>query len=278
MPRHSVLDKVAAVAAYYWAHGSLPVAAVLLLLLTSGAFNGNPYSFIPYWVREFEGRGSVLPKPPAGRRSRLDEELAHECCDLIESGYRNEKGEQRYFRSMRHALLLCPRLKQIFGDTHLTQQQMLRRIKAACPELTRRTLRFVRFLAKGTKKKRKEYAAQMLQRVAQTANGPDPTALRRYLARFMWIASKVVYVVPRGCLVYAPPNADLYIEDHRLPCSKSQIKKINYYVVVNALLGPVHFKVVTGTTHITQIDPAYPTHGYQVRGRWAGQHDAPSYA
>lgn len=278
MPRHSIQDKVAAVMAFYWAQGSLPVAAFLLLLFTSGAFTGNPYSFIPYWVREFEARGSVLPKPPPGRRSRMDEELAHECWGLIERGYKTEQGEQRYFRSMRHALVLCPRLRQIMGDTHVTQQQMLRRIKAACPELTRRTLRFVRLLAPATKQQRKTYCAQMLSMVANTPNGPDATQLRRYLARFMWIDSKVVYVVPRDCLVYAPRNADLYIEDHRLPRSKSQIKKINYYVVVNALLGPVYFKVVTGTTHITQIDPAYPREGYQVRGRWVGQHATPSYA
>ena len=91
MPRHSIQDKVAAVMAFYWAQGSLPVAAFLLLLFTSGAFTGNPYSFIPYWVREFEARGSVLPKPPPGRRSRMDEELAHECWGLIERGYKTSK-------------------------------------------------------------------------------------------------------------------------------------------------------------------------------------------
>lgn len=278
MPRHSIQDKVAAVVAFYVAHGSLPMAAFLLLLLTSGTFQGNPYSFIPYWVSEFVARGSVLPKPAPGRRSRMDEELAHECFGLIERGYETAQHEQRYFRSMRHALQMCPRLKQILGDTHLTQQQMLRRIKAACPELARRTLRFVRLLGADTKRQRNAYAARMLQMVVSTPNGPNATALRRYLARFMWIDSKVVYVVPRDCLVYAPANADLYIEDHRLPRSKSQIRKINYYAVVNAVLGPVYFKVVTGTTHITQIDPAYPSKGYKVRGRRAGQHVAPSYA
>ena len=111
------------------------------------------------------------------------------------------------------------------GDTHVTQQQMLRRIKAACPELTRRTLRFVRLLAPATKQQAKTYCAQMLSMVANTPNGHDATQLRRYLARFMWIDSKVVYVVPRDCLVYAPRNADLYIEDHRLPALNLKSKK-----------------------------------------------------
>ena len=278
MPRHSTNDKIAAVMAYYWARGNLPLATFLLLALTYGTFTGNTFSFIPYWVRQFQAQGSVLPTPPPGRRSRMDEELAHECCGLIERGYINENHEHRYFTSMRHALLLCPRLKQILGGTRLTQQQMLRRIKAACPELTRRTLRFVRVLSPATKRERAAYAARMLRMVATTPNGPDATELRRYLARFMWIDSKIVYVVPKDCLVYAPADADLYIEDHRLPRSKTQIRKINYYVVVNAVLGPVYFKVVTGTTHITQIDPAYPSHGYKVRGGWAGRHATPSYA
>lgn len=278
MPRHSTHDKVAAVKAYYWARGSLPVAALLLLFLTGGTFTGNPYSFIPYWVREFEARGFVQPKPPPGRRSRMDEELATECCGLIENGYATPQGEHRYFRSMRHALQMCPRLREIMGNTRLKQQQMLRRIKAACPELCRRTLRFVRLLGPGTKRQRADYAVRMLQMVAATPDGPDYTELRKFLARFMWIDSKVVYVVPRDCLVYAPPNADLYIQDDRLPRSRSQIRKINYYVVVNALLGPVHFKVVTGTTNITDIDPAYPVQGYQVRAGRAGQRAAPSYA
>ena len=265
MTRHSTQDKVAAVKAFYWAQGSLSVAALLLLLLTAGTFRGNPFSFIPYWVGEFEARGSVLPKPPPGRRSRMDEELATHCCSLIEAGYTTPDGEQRYFRSMRHALQMCPELKQIMGDRHLKQQQMLRRMKAACPELCRRTLRFVRLLAPATKRERAAYAACMLQMVTITPNGPVTTQLWRFLARFMWIDSKVVYVVPRDCLVYAPANADLYIQDDRLPRSKSQIRKINYYVVVNAALGPVHFKVVTGTTRITDIDPSYPRRGYQVR-------------
>lgn len=213
MGRHPTQHRVAAVQAFYYAHGCLPLAVLLLALLTNAAFTGNAFTFIPYWVNNFEARGSVLDKPPPGRHSSLDEERAKECCALIEAGYETASGEQRYYRSMRHALQLCPRLKQILGDTHLTQQQMLRRIKAACPELCRRTLRFVRYLAPTTKQQRAAYAARLLQLVAITPNGPDATKLQRYLARFMWIDSKTVYVVPRDCLVYAPAHADLYVED-----------------------------------------------------------------
>lgn len=266
MPRQPVSNRVAAVKAYYWARGCLPLATVFLALLTNGAFRGNAHQFIPYWVNNFELRGSVLDKPPPGRHSPLSLDDAWECCYLIQAGYKNKTGEQRYFRSIRQAVQHSPRLKQILGQTWMSQQGMLRRVKKACPELARRTLRFVRFLGPATKRARAAYAARMLSMVTVTPNGVDATQLQRYLARFMWIDSKTVYVVPKDHLVYAPPGADMYIEDERLPRSKSQIQKINYYVVVNAVLGPVYFKVVTGTTRIREVDPTYPAEGFLVSG------------
>ena len=266
MPRQPVSRRVAAVKAYYWAHGSLPLAAIFLGLLTGGAYHGNPHTFIPYWVNNFELRGNVHDKPPPGRPPHMDLDQAWECCYLIQAGYKLQTGEQRYFRSIRHAVSQCPRLKEILGSKHMSQQGALRSIKKICPELARRTLRFVRLLAPATKQARAAYAAHMLSMVTVTPDGVDATQLQRYLARFMWIDSKTVYVVPKDHLVYAPLNADMYIEDARLPRSRSQINKKNYYVVVNAVLGPVYFKVVTGTTGIREVDPTYPAEGYLVSG------------
>lgn len=270
MPRHPVSHRVAAVKAYYWACGCMPLATLILAILTNGTFIGNPYSFIPYWVDTFEQRGSVLDQPPPGRQSPVEQGLAFEVCYLIQAGYVNETGQQCYFRSIRHAVQHRPRLQEILGNKRITQQGMLRRVKRACPELARRTLRFVRVLTPRTKRARAQYAAWMLSMLKMTPQGLDASELQSYLARFVWIDSKTLYVAPADRLVYAPPGADLYVEDARMPCSKSQVKKINYYVVVNAVLGPIYFKVVTGTTRIREVDSSYPAGGYKVSGSGGG--------
>lgn len=64
MRRHPIEHRVAAVKAFYYARGCLPLAFLLLLLLTGAAFIGNAFTFIPHWVNNFERRGSVLDKPP----------------------------------------------------------------------------------------------------------------------------------------------------------------------------------------------------------------------
>lgn len=257
--RRPALHRAAAVKAFYWARGCLPLAVFLLALIAPGAQRGNPYHFIPYWVKNFETRYSVHDKKPRGRRPSIDELQARECMTLLEAGYFNETGQHRFFRSIRHACLICPRLAEILTQKHIKQQQLLRRMKAVCPELCRRTLRFMRWLGPAAKGERLTYCLRQLSRT--------DTTLEAYLARYIWIDSKIVYVVPKGCLVYAPPGADLYIEDERLPRSASQIKKIHYYVAVNAVIGPVYFKLVTGTTHIRDCLPSYPAGGYQMRGR-----------
>ena len=253
-------ERGAAVKAFYWARGYLPLAVLLLPTFAPDARIGNPYHFIPYWVNNFETRHSVHDKKPRGRQSSIGEPLVRECMTLLEAGYRNDTGEHRFYRSIRHACLVCPRLAEILSQKHVKRQQLLRRMKAVCPELCRRTLRFIRWLGPAAKAERLAYCARHMVRADVT--------LEAHLARYMWIDSKIVYVVPKGCLVYAPSNADLYIEDARLPNSASQIKKIHYYVVVNAVIGPVYFKLVTGTTGIRECLSRYPQGGYQVRGDW----------
>lgn len=82
-------------------------------------------------------------------------------------------------------------------------------------------------------------------------------ALERYLARIFWIDSKTFYIEPTGMYVWAPATADMTVVDERMPKSKKEIKKIVYYAVVNAVVGPVYIEYVTGTTGHPQ-DMMYP--------------------
>ena len=77
--------------------------------------------------------------------------------------------------------------------------------------------------------------------------------LRRHLSRVIWIDSKKLYVVPKAQRVWAPPDAELTVEDPHMPATGRTVKAINYYAAVNAVLGPVCFIPVTGTTDIIEV-------------------------
>lgn len=66
MPRHSHPGQSGTCGSMFLGPRHPACGCNLLLLLTSSAFNNSTYSFIPYCVRELEGRGPVLPKPPLG--------------------------------------------------------------------------------------------------------------------------------------------------------------------------------------------------------------------
>jgi hypothetical protein len=90
--------------------------------------------------------------------------------------------------------------------------------------------------------------------------GVDP--LVHYLSRVCWIDSKVYYIGPMDRLVYAPPGVDMTDVDPRAT-RKSQPQKVVYYAVVNAVLGPIYFEWMTGTTD-HHLDPHGHEH-YTVR-------------
>lgn len=85
--------------------------------------------------------------------------------------------------------------------------------------------------------------------------------MRRYLCRVIWIDSKKLYVVPRSQRVWAPADAFLTVEDPHMPTTGRNARAINYYVAVNAVLGPVCFLPVTGTTDLLQLGG----YAYKVR-------------
>lgn len=205
----------------------------------------NCSEFVRTWVRSWQQRSTVRSPSPPPRKSLIDDDTARQCVKQLLAGYWKNRQHKRY-RSIRDAVERNSYLREVLHTRQavpghdLSLCTLWRRMKAVDPSLTRRMLRFTRKLSPATKRERVQYCQHLL--AMQAAHR------RQYLARVVWIDSKKLYIVPEGRLVYAPKDADLTVEDKRMPQSSSQVKKIVYYAAVNAAIGPVYWKQVTGTT------------------------------
>jgi hypothetical protein len=233
----------------------------------------NGHNFIEWWATGWNKRGSVRSKSPSPWRRVLDDNTARKCIDALLKGHK-QNNKQRYYTSFHQAANKNDVIKQVLA-THYTERgkhegepisvgYLWRRMKEVDPSLNRRMLRYVTKRTPAQKKERVDYCRRLLAMPAEQRE--------RYLARVVWIDSKLLYVAPVDHYVYAPRHADLVVEDARIKRSKRNVKKINYYVAVNAVLGAVMFRPVTGTTDWTKIfRQYYPSYRpYKVR--------IPSYA
>lgn len=202
----------------------------------------NLHSFIPDWVNHFEQYGSVQDAPRPGQPPMMPDTEADECIRLLVSGYKKGRAT-RFFRSVAQALKKSKALAQLAGKYGYGGRSLLRRLKARDPDLHRITLRPHHRLSAATKRQRLAYCQRLL------AKGKD--ALRRYLARVVWIDAKKMYIAPKPHLVWAPhggSRSSLLVADSRLPGSPLATHKIHYYAAVNEVLGACHFKICSGTS------------------------------
>lgn len=244
--RFSVATRVAAVEAFCAARRDRRAAVGIFNELVTDPLlrPTNPSDFIPYWYGHFVEKGSVLSTPPPGQPPLMPNSEADECLRLLRAGYRKQGGARRYFRSVRQALRKSAALKALADKHGYCDKSLLRRLKARDPHLHRSVLRYRRLVSGATKRQRLAYC-QML--AAKGAEG-----LRRYLARVVWLDAKLLFVVPKSHLVYAPRGAAarsaLLVADRRLPGTQLRTRKIHYYAAVNLVLGACHFKICSGTT------------------------------
>lgn len=248
-------SRIKAVKCFYTANSQVGEAMRLLRLEVGQAFlpptDDACRHFIHYWVTMFERRGDVTDARPPGQHSVITDETAEACVEALLAGYQ-ENNKQRYYRSFRDALARNEFLRGVMKAADIQPTAFWHRLKRQHPGLTRRTLRWVFRLGDATKAARMAYCQYLLSL---------PTPLRRQiLSRVVWLDSKKLYVVPTAFKVYAPEGANLVIEDDRLPRSGWDVKKINYYSAVNAVLGPVYIKICTGTTKFSEWGVP---HGYK---------------
>lgn len=219
--------------------------------------------FAQRWLMCFFKTGAVFedPEQHRGRPRKVPDEVAREMVAQLLAGYWQdvvvpcEKGNksvverhQRWYRSIHDAYARCEYIREQYDKYGLTDCTLLRSLQYVAPGLRRRHLHPKKALSAVTCNARVELCKRLLSMGSEH--------LRHYLSRVLWIDSKVFYILPRSCWVYAPASADMTATDPRLPRNRYNIKKIVYYAVVNALLGAVYIERVTGTTDRRE-DPTY---------------------
>ncbi len=236
---------------------------------------GYAYYFALYWAWKFWTTGGVEEDPR--RRPNMPDEVAINVGKLLYKGYYLEVEEWRgkgakkrcvtilkrfYYRSMHEFIERNPDVREIMrifnikdeGTLHRTLKRVADRIPRAPKGLERLPMHPKAPLPPDHKKERFRVAKDLLGLGFGCSVGTDP--LIHYLSRVCWIDSKTFYIEPREELVYAPLGADLTSYDPRVPQQPRYRQKITYYIVVNALLGPVYYERVTGTTD-REEDPHY---------------------
>lgn len=248
---HELQLRINAVAAWFMAQGN-PVLACMYFVMISGTEHGviALESFIRRWATHFENFGSVLARY-MGRQHRMPLEIARECVTVLLAGYQEvvqvqaggmcrEEVRQKYFRSIGDAVNRSPFLRQKMKEYDITPGTLLRTLQHAAPGLRKRHLNPRRALSPANMASRVEVCRKLL--------GMGERELLRQLSRMFWIDSKTFYIEPEGLAVWAPADANMAVVDQRMPHSLRERKKIVYYAVVNALLGPVYIEYMTGTT------------------------------
>lgn len=231
-----------------------PLALLALRELAPNHGIADPHGFMERWVRRFEETGTVLPAAPLTHHA-LDDTLAQQCLDTLYAGYTytaTVEGQpvqrHRYFRSVRDAVKHSPFLAKVMRETGVSECTLLRALHRVCPGLRRRHL----FRKLAHEVEVREERVKFCRLFLSWSHSKQ----REILLCTFWIDSKTFYICPGGEWVYAPPGVDLTVIDHRMPKSRYAVKKVNYYAVVNAVFGAVHFRYVSGTSD-HHLDPNY---------------------
>lgn len=203
----------------------------------------NTAQFIHCWWGALQERGSLLDIQH-GRTSTIPPEEAERAAWLFWGGYVAE-GVHVYPTSIRDGLNNIPALEALRRRWGVSPATMLAHMKKAEPRLKKRT-----------EELRIQYTqAEKLARLHRAIELKRGFCTRMH--RIFWIDESHIYIVPKGQRVYAPPEASLVLEDERLERDFRKVIKLRFYCVVNAVLGPVYMKFVTGTTGLKT--------GYKVR-------------
>lgn len=231
--------------------------------------------FAKRWVNSFSSLGHVFER--VRRKPNMRREEVQRIGELLMKGYKVKitvqklKGRgankwqepvreerQRYYRSIKEFVERNPEVLESMNRCHITSTQTLRRLlRQHCPRLRRGVHHPRAPLNEVQKRDRNKCVYRLLFKVG-TFVMPGLDLLLHMLYRVCWIDSKKYYIFPRGQKVWAPAGADMTDPDPRLKqgvTGKTWLC-VNYYVVVNAILGCVYFEYVYGTT-AHEEDPNY---------------------
>lgn len=197
----------------------------------------NSSRFIATSVKRLEGHYSLRKEPAKGQPNKVPDETAKKALEILWAGFEAE-GKRVYWDSIEDACEESPGLKAIKEQCGCCPRTLLRAMRRVERECRRRVERAVRPFTPENKRARQDACKFLLKCPVN------------YLRRIFWLDAATIYVVPKNMTVYAPPCARLVVSDPRLAGHSLVRRKLKFYILVNAIAGPVALEFVTGTTDL----------------------------
>ena len=222
------------------------------------------------WSKRFEESGHVFdnrrrrPKLSDDEVRRIAAELTRQHLVEITASKAKGRGHNRrlvFYKVVRHKgqsslKSFCLERPELVKGLH--HKTVLRRLRQVCrsPKLLYKARRPVEPLSEENRKRRLRWCSDMLSGMGGVYLNLHPTIhvdpLLHKLFRVCFIDAKTYYICPSTRKVWAFAGTDTQDIDPRMVGAGK--RKVVYYAVVNAILGPVYWELVTGTTEHSQ-DP-----------------------
>lgn len=219
-----------------------------------GASEKNASRFI-HRARALLGANGSLHSPRrTGRKAKVTAEQAQRALDLLWKGYVSE-GRRRYYTSIKQACDNNKGLAAIIKECGCKPRTLLSAMRQLEP----------------TCRRRREAVKRLLTAENRAARLASSRALLEWpldkLRRVFWIDAATIYCSPKSLAVYAPPGSHLVITDERVPSHSTQLRKLKFYICINAILGPVALVFITGTSEHRTEEEWLVSAGYRGRSR-----------
>lgn len=200
------------------------------------------------WVENLEKYGTLSTRRAPGAQIKLPKSAVKRAIELLYEGWESE-GRQLAYTSINEALQHSPDLAAILTEHKIKPDTLLRRMRKLLPSVKKRLLFLKRQLTPEQQQARLDAVKRLLKH----------WPVER-LDHVMWVDATTIILKPRGIKVYLPPGSRaLVFSDDRLQRHSSNIRKLKFYICVNAILGPVALVFTSGTTDL-------PSGGWTVSG------------
>jgi hypothetical protein len=197
--------------------------------------------YILYQVQKVRATGSLADAARPGRPHKVDDKTAAKAAQLLKAGYKDEEGQRHHFNSMAQALAMSDKLAAILEAAHCSPRTLHVSMQDADPHLKYGLQEHKFVLDEMVKRARQQLAETMA--AWTTADLED----------IVFVDAKKMVVDVHNVRVYFDDREELPVIENvhsRHPNKKKDLKFLYYYAAVNAKLGVVHFKYVTGTTEL----------------------------
>lgn len=211
---------------------------------------GNEKALINTWLAAFKEQGSVADRPRSGRSTLITDEHAAELALLLLQGYylkfkkkwlwRGFSGLKDAINNTRHGGHIRNIMAQY--DSDIDVDSVMRRINEVVPWLRKHKLK-VDYKMEHTPENTKERL--VVARELQHAHIDEHNAV-------ISLDAKKVYINPEKYTAVYNMDKSLVVEDARISTNSKDGYVLYYYAAVNALLGVVLFRWVTGTSELNR--------------------------